>query len=603
MNGILCILGPIATELRAHVSALKGVDHRVIGQDSAFLATDQAQGAFDSATGETWSCTFYGHLFDVEREQTSSTSDKPATRLGQLIAEDGLDGLRRTDGRFLVVFQNTRTKEVIIAADPVGNMAVSVVKSGPMVAVATDINSLLDLPSVSKEPSPEAIAEFLTCARYNLPVSRSFYRDIDKIPANHAFVLSGDTATIKRYWMPDFNPRNRIQDDDQTIVETARQLMLDATRRRMPADGPLAAALSGGFDSSSVVAMMRHIDEPAHRPFSTISFNFGSEDADEDDLIDAVSEMNDTTHHRVNVLDSPFLTETDDAIRANAGPIMESGVLLLWKKKARLQELGHSVSLSGLGGDELFMGRMNFLADEVIHGHWRTAWKEIRAVFPFDSSTGKRTSLRKLVKANIISPLEPYWLKNLRQAKLGHRYPPDWIRQNVIDKGWLNPSLPRAQPPFAKEAYQQDCWEVFYYELLHGGLTYHSVAGNGTGVDTRFPLLDRKLIEYMFRVPRRLKIHNGRVRYVQQEAMRPFLPKVLLSDHLKKDFHPVLDAHLRKEYAERLDPMFKAKTRLSDDFVDWPALKSTYAAVLAGKAKPYSLWVAYCLERWLQIRT
>ena len=60
MNGILCILGPIAKELRAHVGALKGIDHRVIEHDSAFLATDQAQGAFDRVAGETWICTFLG---------------------------------------------------------------------------------------------------------------------------------------------------------------------------------------------------------------------------------------------------------------------------------------------------------------------------------------------------------------------------------------------------------------------------------------------------------------------------------------------------------------------------------------------------------------
>lgn len=603
MKGVLGILGRLPDPERAFLERMEGVDRHVSEDTLTALAADEPQGKLETAEGPTWRCVFYGHLFDIENEQGTTPADPQALRMGTLLADRWLDGLARTDGRFVVLFENLETGKTLLAADPLGVMSVYCTRAGANLAFATDVNSLIDLPQVSKEPDPVTIAQYLTCSRYTLPIARSFYRDLEKLPSNHALILSGGERSVRRYWTPSLSRHEVLRDDDETIVETARQLMLDATLRRMPESGPLAAALSGGFDSSSIVSMMRHLDGSANRPFTTVSFNFGSEDADEDELIDAVSREKNTDHHRVNVLEKPFLTETEDVIRYNGGPILESGVLLLWKKKAKLAELGHHASLSGLGGDELFMGRMNFLADEFRQLHLATALREIRAIFPYDRSTGKRTSLKKVLKAYIASPLEPYWMKNLRQARFGSKYPPSWIRPSVISNNWLSGSLPRAEPPCADTVYQQDCWEVFYYELLNGGVTYHSVAGNGTGVDTRFPLMDRKLAEYMFRVPRRLKISEGNVRYVQKETMRPFLPKAVLSDHLKKDFHPVLDAHLRKEYAARIGPLMEAKSRLSDDFVEWDSLRSTYDAFQQGKSKPHALWVAYCLERWMQIRT
>ncbi len=603
MNGVTGVLGRMPDADKRRFAAMQELDHRKITDAFAILARDQAQGRFEMHETEKWTCCFYGHLFDIDDGRPEDGTASPAARIGRLVQEHGPEGLARTDGRFVVLFRETASGKAILAADPVGLMSIYVSRAGDPLVFATDVNSLLAMSQISKEPDPVTIAEYLTCSRYNLPVSRSFYRDIEKLPSNTALILHKGERRMTRFWAPSLRRAEELTDDAQTIIETARQLMLDGTRRRMPTGDRMAAALSGGFDSSSVVSMMRHLDEPAHRPFTTISFNFGSDAADEDDLIDAVSRMHDTDHHRVNVLESDFLAETDDVILSNGGPILESGVLLLWKKKARLAALGHDVSLSGLGGDELFMGRMNFLADLTARFQWATALREIRAVFPYDRSTGKRTSIRKILNAYIASPLEPYWLKNLRQARFGSKYPPGWINTDVFDKGYLSPSLPRPVPPYADTVYQQDCWEVFYYELLNGAITYHSIASNGTGIDTRFPLLDRKLIEYMFRVPRNLKISKGRVREVQQEAMRPFLPEEILRDHLKKDFHPVLDAHLRNDYGQRLDPLFAAKSRLSDDFVDWDGLRDTYGAFKDGKVKPYALWVAYCLERWMQLRT
>lgn len=602
MNGLICLVGAKNPSMRSHIEGLMAESAQIALDDEIWAAgRDQAHGEMSIAEAVDWSCHFYGHLFSVEGPTDAEAS--PAQTLGQILARSGVDGLTKTDGRYVVVFRDKRSGKVTVCGDPVGLMSVFYAKIGGGFAIATDINSLLALPEMSREPDPSSIAGFLTCSRYKLLVDTTFYRDIKKIPSNHAVLLNGDDLTIHRYWLPDISQDNPVMVSDEEVVETARQMMLDATQDRVKGEGPLAAALSGGFDSSSVVSMMRHLDESKSRPFTTISFNFGSDEADEDDLIDAVSEMHNTEHHRLNVLEKPFFTEMDAIIEANAGPVLESGVLLLWKKKAELARLGMTASLSGLGGDELFMGRMNFLADEVSKFHFRTAWREIRAVYPFDSSTGKRTSLKKLLKANVLSPLEPYAIKNYRQAGPGKKYPPSWVQGNLVDQGVLDGNLPRAAPPRASTVYQQDCWEVFYYELLNGGITYHSIAGDGTGIDTRFPLLDRKLIEYMFRVPRRLKISDGKVRHVQQEAMRPFLPPELLRDHLKKDFHPVLDAHLRREYTEMLEPLFAAKSHLSDDFVDWDALREPYQAFLDGKAKPYSLWVALCLERWLELKT
>jgi asparagine synthase (glutamine-hydrolysing) len=246
------------------------------------------------------------------------------------------------------------------------------------------------------------------------------------------------------------------------------------------------------------------------------------------------------------------------------------------------------------------MGRLNYMADLAAAGRLRALIEEIRAIYPIDPSTGKRTSLKKILLAYIIAPLEPYALKSWRKTRLSSAFPPPWMRRDFAASA-LPPGLPRAAGERFGTVYDQDNWEVLYYEVRCAALRYHDLASVGSGVETRFPLLDLALVEFMAQVPRERKLALGRVREIQTDAMRDFLPTAIFDNHLKKDYHPVLDAALRESYDRQIQRMLAKPERLSAHWIDWGHVEAYHGAYLAGRGKPYPVWLAIALERWLEM--
>jgi asparagine synthase (glutamine-hydrolysing) len=559
---------------------------------------------WDKATRDGTELLLAGRLFNGRDLAEERSLPAPASDAEVMLAvwlADGLDGFGRVDGRYVVAVWHAPSRRLTLAVDPMGYAQAVFTADGDGLQIAGEAKSLVRRANGVPPPDPTVIARYLTVNRYHLAEAQSFFAGIEQLGAGEALIADARGPVRRRYWDVARDGAGALDWDEDRIVAHARGLMLRAVERRMPEQSGLGADLSGGFDSSSVVCMMRHLEgAESARAFRTISFNFGSDEADEADLIDAVSRACGTTHSAANVLESDFLAEMDDAIALHDGPPIESGVLLFWKVKSLAAALGIEVTLSGLGGDELFMGRLNFLADLLRRGRLTRFAEELRAVYPVDPSTGKRTSLRKILTAYVATPLEPTALKSLRKRRWQAGYPPPWIRAELVASA-LPEGLPGPTGARFASVYDQDNWEVLFYELRAAALRYHDLASVGTGVETRFPLLDLDLVAFMARVPRELKISRGEVRRVQKRAMHDLLPPPILADHLKKDFHPVLDAHLRAAYGRRIEAVLAKKERLSEPYVDWKYLRSYAEAYGRGRGKPYPLWLGLALERWLEM--
>jgi asparagine synthase (glutamine-hydrolysing) len=278
------------------------------------------------------------------------------------------------------------------------------------------------------------------------------------------------------------------------------------------------------------------------------------------------------------------------------------GLLYIWRKKQRTVQEGAHVSLSGLGGDELFCGRFHHLADLFTSGRWGDLRREIRGVYPVDRSTGKRTSRLDLATRYVVAPLLPRSVKRfVRGRLLGETLVGPWIHPDLARRVGLEERLDQGPPRVYKDAYRQDCWEVFRYVLVELSLPIHEALGGALALDTRFPLLDRRLVEYMFAAPREGKIREGHSRILQRKAMEGILPEVVTREHLKKNFNPVLAQQQRANFERETLRLLDQKHLRSEAFIDWAYVRKIHADFLKGRADAwYPLWFALNLERWLE---
>lgn len=559
-----------------------------------------ADGALVAACGDLH------NIEELRRTLAEAGHVAPASLPGLLLAVYrawGLGGFARCNGAFVVAIWEPAAARLVLARDPIGLAPVFYRLDEKHLVFGSEAKAVLAHPDCPKAPDEVEIAHYLGASRYFLQTGRSFYRGISRLIGGTALVLERGKCAVSRYWAIDPGHRLPVESDAERVAAT-RALLLDSVRIRAEGVDRLGAALSGGFDSSSVVCavdMLARTEGRVASPIDTFSFDFGSSDADEIELIRLVSNRVRSRHHHIDALDPGLLDDVAAATEANDGPILESAILLLWNKKRRASEVGIDVLLSGLGGDELFMGRLNFMADLLRAGRLPSLLHELRGVYPYDRSTGKRVSLRKILVAYLFAPLEPWWLKDLRKRRMKAAYPPAWITPELARSSGLAAGLPRpgADLPVFDSVFDQDCFEVFHYEL-RPTLEIHEAVSAPFGIRTRFPLLDIRLIERMFATPREWKIRDGKVRIMQKQAMQDILPPEIVADHLKKDFHPTLEKFLRDQYHRLLTPMLAQGDLRSAAYVDWRGIEQLLAAFMAGRGKSYPLWCAYSLESWLR---
>lgn len=508
------------------------------------------------------------------------------------------------DGDFSFVLHDAQRQRALCARDALGMYPLYYALHGHRLLAGAEPRQLLAA-GVSAEPCDETIAAYLAGAPHLLGGARSFYRDVYRVAPGHWMAVGPDDVRQNQFWRLD--PDRRIDErDDEAITEHVRALMADATRRRVPETGPYGCALTGGYDSSSVVGLFRRtLDERGiDDPIETFSFEFRDDEADEPELIEAVSRQVRSNHHHIYLDRDNALEVLPRMVAACEEPTLDMGLLCLWRKKEEAARLGVPIVLSGLGGDELFLGRHQYLADLLRTFRLRRLWREIRGVYPIDHRVGMPISLRQLLQHYVVGPLVSRRTKRTVR-ELGRR---QWqVRP------WINPELARRtdllervrhEPPrLYRDCYRQDCWEVFKSSIVDLTLPLHESLGSAFGVETRFPLLDRRLVEYLFAAPREMKIHEGATRIVQRRAMAGVLPEVVLEQHVKKNLNPVLRRQQRGHLVAAVDALLGQPRLRCDAYIDPAYLRRAHRDFVngrRGKDAGSVLWCALNLEHWLR---
>ncbi len=542
-------------------------------------------------------------LFDALRRPGQAPFDSDAEAVLAAYAAWGPECVERLDGDFAFALHDGERRSLLCARDPFGLMPLFYAFDGRNFMAATQQKQLLAA-GVSAEPCEEAIAAYVSMARHLTGGSRTYFRDVHSLEPGHTLVVDAEGLRSRAYWQPDADLRVE-EKTDEDLAERVRELMTDAVRRRLPERGPYACALTGGLDSASVAGLTRLVldERGVQDALETISFEMRDPESDEPELIDAAAEQVRARHHHVYLDRDNVFEVLPELIRAGNAPTRDMGLLYLWRKKERAASLGIDVVLSGLGGDELFFGGYQYFADLLRSGRLVSWWREARALYPIDPSSRKRTSLGDLLLDYTLAPLLPRAAKwQARRLFRGESAVPPWVRASFARRSELSQRVMRYPAPTYRDAYRLYGYEGFQQILVSVALPAHLALGAKFGVDTRFPFLDRRLVEYMFAVPREHKVREGQTRLLQRRAMKGILPEVVVRDHVKKNIHPVLQRQQRPHFGEALAELF-ARPRLEcEEYLDGPCLREHYRRFAGGSADTNVgnvLWHALNLEIWL----
>lgn len=544
-----------------------------------------------SADGR-FALTFNGEILNYRRLREANpypyTTSGDTEVLLAALARHGVDALPRLSGQFAFGLYDNRDRVLTLARDRLGILPLYYTIQGEMVAFASEIKALL--PALDRPPSVDEaqLASYLTYR--SVPAPETLYEGIRKLPAGHWLRLDANgRLTSDRYWeVP--RPPSTFPDANQAVamVDSAFN---QAVERALVADVPVGAYLSGGLDSSLVVAVAARLK--GDQPLETFSAGFEDPRFDELPFAAAVSEIVGTNHHPVIVRADDFAQDWGRLTWHRDAPVSEPADVAV-ARLAREASQHVKVVLSGEGSDELFAGYPKYryarfvdLTSRLPAGLRRSVLGNLAENLP---ASGRR--LRTLLRVASL-PTEAE-----RTAAWFAPFPP-FQREQLLPGGIpVLPEESRLGPgdDIVRRMLRADCGTWLAENLLERGdrMTMSS------SVELRPPFLDNDLVELAFSLPSDIKVRRGNTKWVVKEVARAYLPDEIV-DRRKVGFRVPLDMWFRGELKEMAHDLLLASTSFANQVFDRAAVAALMKAHDEGRtSEEAALFTLLSLEIWHQ---
>ena len=518
-------------------------------------------------------------------------------------------GLERINGMFAFALWDKAERVLYLARDRMGEKPLYYGHCGTTLLFGSELKTLAAHPRWSGRLDREALTLFL---RYNyVPAPWSIYQGIRKLPPAH-FVAIRDRGPVIadpiRYW--DVNAaaaRGASETSPEALTDELEALLLDAVGRRMAADVPLGAFLSGGYDSSIVAALMQRQSD---RPVQTFSIGFREEEYNEARHAKAVAAHLGTDHTELYVSPEQAMAVIPDLPTIYDEPFADSSQIPTFLV-SRLARRHVTVSLSGDGGDELFCGYNRYLLGYSV-------WRRLGRIPPparrllatlIRSAPGHALDRmqRALPRRRQVSSL-PDRLPKLAEV-LSYRTSHAFYRslvshakdpaalvlgahepETMLDRPGDLPRLPGLRE-------RMMLLDMHTY-LPDDILTKVDRASMSVSLEARVPLLDHRVVEFAWRVPTDLKYRNGESKWLLRQVVYRHVPRELM-ERPKMGFGVPIEHWLRgplRDWAEAL----LDERRLREDGLLQPApIRQMWNEHLGGRRRwHYNLWDVLMFQAW-----
>jgi asparagine synthase (glutamine-hydrolysing) len=496
----------------------------------------------------------------------------------------GVESVDRLVGMFAFALWDESKRRLWIARDRVGKKPLYYSESNDVFRFASELKAIVADPSFDREVDPDAVRLYL---RYgNVPAPLTIYRDARKLLPGHYLIVENGRTTVTRYWDPVEHALHSQPRTDAAADADLESRLATAVRQRMIADVPLGAFLSGGIDSSLVVALMQ---EQSRAPVRTFTIRFDNPEYNEADQAAAVARHLGTEHHERTCDDREMLSVIDRLPSMYDEPFADSSAVPTYLVSRTARELV-TVALSGDGGDELFFGYPRYWH------HSRAAAvlalpRSIRQVAAFGAAHLPTRRLRRIADV-------------LRNDEEDHyaRFVSWW---NPAQVAMLTDGCPRV-PELYADALQRSgslgrddrpgLLDLVSY-LPEDILTKVDRASMAVSLEVRAPLLDHRVIEYALALPASLKRRNRTMKWILRQMLYKRVPQALV-DRPKMGFGVPLGDWFRGPLRERMDA-YCAASDLADLGINPAPVRALWADFKAGQThRTDLLWQMFMLVAW-----
>jgi len=533
-------------------------------------------GGHQPISGEdgTVSIVFNGEIYnfhelrsELEKRGHNFKTNSDTEAIVHAYEEYGTDCANHLRGMFAFAIWDEKTRGLYIARDRVGKKPLYyTLARGTTLVFGSEIKSILEHPDVTREISLEALDAYFTLGY--VPDPLTIFRGIYKLPPGHYLTLANGDLHTREYWDFNFEPGESRKPED--YMDELRALLDESVRLRLISDVPLGAFLSGGIDSSTVVALMaQHMNQPV----KTFSIGFHEDSYNELKYARLTAKKLGTDHHEFFV--TPQICDViNDLVWHFDEPFADPSAIPTYMV-SKLARDHVTVALSGDGGDELFAGYTHYVV------------QENRRAF---------SALPKALRAGVMRPLSyrlPYgaWGRNyLHNISLDpiDRYLDSLSYFTQLTKRSLYTSdfqrslgatdyVTRSFREYASRVKTNEPLDQLLYidgkTYLPGDiLTKVDRVSMATSLEVRVPLLDHKLIEFVTKVPASLKLAGTETKQLLKRVARELIPSEIL-DRPKQGFGIPLEEWINRQLRDQIreilnEPRTRQRGYVNYDYVD-----------------------------------
>jgi asparagine synthase (glutamine-hydrolysing) len=550
------------------VAMCAGLEHR--GPDSRGIHLDRQVGlgiqrlrVIDLATGDqpvynedrSVAVVLNGEIYnyrELRRRLTANghrfATDGDTEVIAHLYEEEGPDFVKSLAGMFGLALWDAKREELFVARDRIGKKPLFYAERGGTISFASELWALLADGEIPREVDPAAIDRFFTYTYVPSPFSA--FRAVRKLPPASLLRWRAGVTRIEPYWKADFATKLEVGSDEEA-GELVRDAVREAVRRRMVADVPLGAFLSGGVDSTVVVAAMAELSST---PVKTFSIGFESTAFDELPYARYVAERFDTEHHELVV--RPDAVELLPKLARHYGEPFADHSAIPSFYLAEMTRRHVTVALTGDGGDEVFGGYGRYAHGAILErfdsvpAGLRSGVAALAARVRADGDLNSRRN--RLRRAAALLPLTPQdrYVRAMSRFALDLRdsvYTPEF---RAALEGSASETI--AEPWAASTAVDpiDRMLDVDQQTYLPGDLlTKMDIATMAYGLEARSPLLDQELVALGAALPARFKVRGREKKIALRAALRGVVPDEHI-DRTKQGFQVPMAEWFRTDLRE-----------------------------------------------------
>jgi asparagine synthase (glutamine-hydrolysing) len=514
---------------------------------------------------------------------------------------------------FAIGIWDASSQRLLLARDRLGEKPLYYTLVGDEFLFASEIKALFEADNVPRCVDPEALPLYLSLGY--TPPPRTMFAGICKLAPGELLIVDRSSVEQRRYWRPAMNTRGSAWSYD-AAVKRVRDAVTEAVESRLMSDVPLGAFLSGGVDSTAVVAIMARLTNQPVRTFTVGFRKHGNKFNVDDQFAALAAERLKTEHHRIQIREDDNLAVLlPHLIYSMDEPIAQSAIIQTVHVAALARQHGVPVLLSGDGGDELFAGYTTYRLDRILSRYLQIPGLLRKAVLtPLLERAPKRfDDARKLAaKSRITDPVQRYliWMNVIDPARL-----PALLANGNHDAA-VNDLLggvlhPLVDAPHTLEFTDRIAFTSLCLWLAEDSNMRVDKMSMAMSIEARAPLEDHGLVELAFSLPLSFKLRGGTFKAVFKDAFRDLIPPEIVnrpkwgffppvSNWLRGIFRPLVDRFLSPDYVAAVgcfDPDSVAR------IVALHMSKRSYEMQAVWSLLVFHMWHALFIDRSLTLDT